>query len=90
MSNMLSVNRTVSVTGAVEISSHNVDRSYMLIQNLSADTIYISLGQPLSAAGGIRLQSSGGAYEINAINLFKGRIYAYPAAGGGDVSTVEW
>lgn len=81
-------NITLGAAAWTEVAAPNANRRYMLVQNLDAAVMYISLGSALSGAAGILLTASGGAFEMNATNLYLGRVFAY-SAGGGDISVVE-
>lgn len=74
----LPLHRTVSPAGAtVEILPANPRRTYAIISNDSAATAYLKLGAPAGANDGIRLNASGGWYEITSINMWRGTVYVY-------------
>ena len=58
-------------TSAVALAA-NTDRVYALFQNESNQVIYLMLGDTAVRSQGIRLGASGGHYEINATNLYRG------------------
>ena len=58
-------------TLAVATSSGRV---YVALVNDSANTVYLGLGKPAVGSNGIRLNASGGSYEIDPQNLFTGAI----------------
>lgn len=68
----LNVNLT---TTQAKILVENPLRSYALLVNDSDSVAYISLGVEAAANQGIRLNASGGSYEINSTNKFAGEIY---------------
>lgn len=73
-----------------EILAINPARRYCLLVNDSDTDCYISLGVPAALNTGIRLNSSGGAYEINATNLFSGRIYAISSGATKRLMVTEY
>jgi len=50
-------------TTSIRILPANFKRTYLLIQNKSADVIYVNFGQNATVLGGV-LISAGGAYEL--------------------------
>lgn len=77
-------------TTAEEILPVNPQRSYALLMNDSDTAIYISLGGTAVANQGIRINANGGAYEISAVNLYRGRISAICSVASKTLLTVEW
>lgn len=59
-----------------KILDNNPARRYCLLVNDSDSVCYIKLGVPAAANEGIRLNASGGSFEINTTNLWSGEIYA--------------
>ena len=66
----------------------NPKRADAVFVNDSNQPIYLARGNAAVLHEGIRLNASGGSYEINALNLFLGAIYAI-AEGGAKVLTVS-
>ena len=77
---------TVSVLGTLtEVMEPDKQRTSAEFVNDSDTVIYLALGIDAVVNQGIRLNAAGGWFEISAINLWKGRITAIAAAGGGKV-----
>lgn len=75
--------RQVAIGTSVKaISNGNPNRRYMLIQNDDTTTpAYIGLGNSdIAVNHGIRINHSGGAFEISLTNPFHGPIYAIASA----------
>lgn len=68
----------VNVNGNTNIIAANNSRKYLLIINDSDTTIYLVLGGDATVPAGIRLNASGGSYEMSASqgNLWTGTINA--------------
>lgn len=92
MSNTLAVHRNIScpTTGDTEVVGINPMRSYLLIVNDSDTDMYLNLGGPAVVNQGIRINNSGGSYEINSTNLFKGRVCAICSAASKKLLITEW
>jgi hypothetical protein len=69
------LNRDLSTTQE-EVLPANPVRRYALLVNDSDSDAYIALGIPAVANQGIRLNASGGSFEISNVNPFYGRIHA--------------
>jgi len=67
-------------TSSIRILSENNRRVYALITNDSSNTVYLSLGSEACMNKGIRLTATGGSFEINKDNLFKGKISGISSA----------
>lgn len=65
------VKTSTADTSAVALAA-NTDRVYAWFQNESNQVIYLNLGATAVRSEGIRLSASGGYYEINAVNLYRG------------------
>lgn len=50
-------------------------RSYLVLVNDSANTVYLSLGTPAVGSQGIRLNGSGGSYEMDSEGLYPGAVH---------------
>jgi len=72
-----------------EILGDNPERRYALFVNDSDSVMYLSLGIPAAANTGIRLNSSGGSFEINSTNLFRGRVYGISTAATKKLMVTE-
>lgn len=67
----------------------NPRRTAVFITNNSANNVYIGLGYQATTTTGIRLNSGGGALELNKTNLFRGVIHAIAGGAGSNVTAVE-
>ena len=81
-------NVTVADT-STKIADADSARKLFTIVNDSAAIVYISLGSAAEMNIGIRLNASGGAYEINETNPFFGEIYGIVSSGTSNVTTME-
>ncbi len=72
--------RLVDVT-SVRLAPPNRHRTAMWITNNSVVVIYVGLGRPATVTSGIRLNASGGAFEINLSNLYRGEVTCIGAGG---------
>lgn len=83
----VSVDRGVTVgTSSTLVLATSTGRTYAVIVNDSANVVYLSLGHNATTTSGIRLNASGGSYEINNNNLFIGAINAVAPAGASVVT----
>lgn len=74
-------------TSSVEVLAANSSRQYAVFVNDSANVIYISLDGNAAVAGkGIRLNASGGSYEINSLNQFVASVHAIAAGAGSNLT----
>jgi len=75
--------RTTTVgSSSTLVMAANRYRSYAVFVNDSNEVIYLAIGgRAASMNSGIRLNASGGAYEINKHNLRKGAVYAICSSG---------
>ncbi len=82
------VSTGVSVgTSSVEVLPASSGRTYAVFVNDSANVIYISLDGNAAVAGkGIRLNASGGSYEINSLNQFVASVHAIAAGAGSNLT----
>ena len=76
-------------TTQTRILPSNPQRRYALFLNDSNIVIYLSLGIPAATNEGIRLNASGGWYEITLINPFYGAIYAVSLANNKRLMITE-
>ena len=63
----LTENETTATIGTTfgQVVSSNPDRLGLLIINLSANTVYVSINSDVSATNGIRLGATGGSVSFN-------------------------
>jgi hypothetical protein len=73
-----------------EILADNPARVYCLLLNDSTSVMYVSLGIPAVVNEGIRLNGSGGYFEINLTNPWLGRIYAVSSAADKKLMVTEY
>lgn len=71
---------TVGVTSTTVLAA-NENRNFAAFVNDSDETMYLALGAAAVLHKGIRMNASGGSYEINATNMFTGVVYAICASG---------
>lgn len=85
------LHRNINLTTTQEeVLGENPERRYALLVNDSDSDAYIALGIPAVANTGIRLNAGGGSYEINATNLYTGRIYAISTGATKKLMITEW
>lgn len=75
-------------TASTLVLAANVHRADAVFVNDSNKEIYLARGNAAVLHEGIRLNASGGSYEINLDNLFLGAVYAI-AEGGAKILTVS-
>lgn len=63
-------------------------RTYVALVNDSVSTIYLGLGVGAVGSNGIRLNASGGSYEMGVTGLFTGAIYCI-ASSTAQMTVVE-
>lgn len=63
---------TASANTSEEALAANEDRVYALFVNDSTKVMYLRLGETAVQHKGIRLNASGGNYELNLTNLYRG------------------
>lgn len=81
-----SLDHTVNVTTTTAVVlAANKFRTCVEFVNDSDVVIYLRLGQVAVLNTGIRLNASGGSYEINLANLWKGEISAIHGGAGNKV-----
>lgn len=79
-----------SAGSSIEILKENPARRYALFVNDSDTVMYLRLGQEAAVNRGIRLNASGGSYEINSTNLYPGRICFICSAASKNLMFIEW
>ena len=74
---------TVAAT-STEVRAANTARRYLLLVNDSDEVIYVALGTAAALNSGIRINASGGSFELarGAGVQYLGAIYAICASGG--------
>ena len=77
-------------TSSQRVLAENPRRAYALLVNDGSATIYIRLGLPAVANQGIRLNASGGSYEITWLNLWQGEVYAIGDATNPSLLVTEY
>jgi len=63
-------------------------RRYALFVNDSDEVIYLSLSDTAVLNEGIRLNASGGSYEINGTNMYVGDVSAISTSGSKNLTVV--
>lgn len=82
-------NTAVNVTTATTtILAANASRKYAVIVNDSDTVIYLKLAASAALNSGIRLNASGGFYEITPLNRYVGIITGIHGGSGNKVVTV--
>ena len=88
--------RTASTSGAVTVGSSttvalaaNAGRKTATFVNDSDEVIYLQLGADAALNEGIRLNASGGSYEINHTNLYTGAVNAICSSGSKELLVTE-
>lgn len=76
-------------TGSTATLSANTSRVYALFQNDSDEVIYIFLGATAVMNKGIRLAATGGSYEIDSTNLYKGVVKSICTTGTKNLLVTE-
>jgi len=74
-------------SSGVQVLPPNEQRTYALFINDSDTVIYLACGPGLSLNSGIRLNPSGGSYEMTEANRFTGQILAIHGSVGSKVLT---
>lgn len=71
-------------TASTQVLAGNANRRYALFVNDSDEPIYLALGVAAVVNDGVRLNSRGGGYEMNAKvgNLFRGAVHAVHGGTG--------
>ncbi len=77
---------TVDAT-SVLVAAANKHRTAFWLVNTSGVHMNVGLGWPAIVDKGIHLNASGGSFELNKTNLFKGDIHIIGASGAGNVFT---
>lgn len=74
-------NGSVAITSTTVAVATSTTRAWLLIVNDGANTVYCSKAATATASEGIRLNASGGSYEINAENQYQGTISCVTSGG---------
>jgi len=84
------VHRNVSLGVASElILGRNTYRRHALLVNDSDAVIYLNLGSTAVANEGIRVNASGGSYEINLDNAYFGEVHAVATGAAKKLMVTE-
>ena len=70
---------TVGIVSTL-VATANLDRSYLLIVNDSANTVYLAYGVAAVMNAGIRVNANGGAYEIGGASNWRGAVWGISVA----------
>lgn len=88
--------RSASTSGSVTVGNvstavlaANRNRKSATFVNDSDEAIYLQLGAAAVLNEGIRLNASGGSYEINHTNLFTGAVNSICTSGGKNLTVTE-
>lgn len=76
-------------TNSTLLLGSNDLRKFAVITNDSLNVVYLSFGQEAILHTGIRLNPSGGSYEIGKTNYFAGNIYGVATGSGSNVCVLE-
>ena len=79
---------TVGPTASTLLAA-NVQRRYAALVNTGEVDEYLALGTAAESGKGLCLKAGGGAFELNAVNLFHGAVSAITATGTSLVTTQE-
>lgn len=80
---------SVSTTSATMLAT-NSNRNSAVLVNDGSNIVYLSLGTTAVANQGIRLNASGGSYEINTENLYVGVINGITSSGTSTLTLIEF
>lgn len=80
----IAAHTNVNVNGNTNIINANDSRKYLLIVNDSDTVIYLTLGGNANVPAGVRLNASGGSYEMSVGTLWTGTINANHGGGAVD------
>ena len=82
---------TSKTVGSVStlVADSKGSRNLLIFTNDSDETIYLSFGDPAVLNKGVRLNASGGAYEVNESNPFTGQIFAICTSGNKNLCVTE-
>jgi hypothetical protein len=67
----------------------NANRIFAEFVNDSANVIYLALGDPAVMNRGIRLNASGGSFEIGLSNLYTGAVKAISGVAASNLTVTE-
>ena len=80
---------TAAAATSTVILAANLDRKYASFINDSDEICYLGLGAAAVLNKGIRLNASGGSFEINSTNVFQGIVYAISTSGSKNICVME-
>ena len=79
----------IVLTSTTVVLAANLNRKYLLIENDSDTTIYISYGVAAANNQGVRLNANGGSHEFPAGLIFTGAINAINSSGSKNLLVTE-
>ena len=74
---------------STQVLDLNPLRRWAILQNDSDSEIYLALEGPAAVNKGIRLNASGGAFIIDPLNPWTGKVFAFCSAASKRILTVE-
>lgn len=82
---------TYATVGAAttEVLAENQNRMHVVLVNDSSQVMYLAFGADAVIGSGVRLNASGGSYEITPDNLYNGEIDAICAGGQANMTILE-
>lgn len=82
---------TYATVGAAttEIVATNPNRMHLVLVNDSTQVMYLAFGADAVIGSGVRLNASGGSYEMTPENLFTAEIDAICAGGQANITILE-
>lgn len=73
-------------TASTVVLATSTGRQYAVLVNDGANPIYLGFGKAAVVGQGIRLNATGGSYEINYENLYVGAINAIASGGSSNLT----
>lgn len=87
---MATINTSVTVAStSTQALASNATRKTATFVNDSDEAIYLSLDGAATVNSGIRINASGGSYEITQDNPFNGTVNAICSSGGKNLVVME-
>lgn len=82
---------TYATVGAVttEVVAANPSRMHLVLVNDSTQVMYLAFGADAVIGSGVRINASGGSYEMTPDNLYCGAIDAICAGGQANMTILE-
>lgn len=75
--------------GSVQVLPENKARISAILINDSDTVMYVALGQAAATNSGVRLNASGGSYEIGYTNPWYGEVHAYCGGATKRLTVIE-